>query len=300
MPRLNIYLPEPVYDLASRWRDSSNLSEICARAIKDELDAVEGHRSADSLLQSLRPPSEIEDALAKAYGLVEVVVAGEERKPEKIRDALGKAAAAFLDRNVSDGSMIALAGGRQMWCLVRNLAPRRVRTKITALGMHHADPVLLHAHPNTLATLVWLLYSPRSEAYVIGASSTSQHWTVDLPSKADPSYFVISSCSSFDENSSFAELLGDDVRADLNKAEVLGDFAYVFFDKTGKEVEVPLSAPHMKLSADLLSRLSKRSDARTVLVAGGEKKLEAMRVTLQKGLCNTLITDRESATRLLE
>ena len=40
MPRLNIYLPAEVYELADRARESANLSEICARAIRDELEAA--------------------------------------------------------------------------------------------------------------------------------------------------------------------------------------------------------------------------------------------------------------------
>jgi DNA-binding transcriptional regulator LsrR (DeoR family) len=300
MPRLNIYLPDDVYKLAGRWRDSANLSEICARAIKDELDAAEAHRSAASLFRVLRSKPRSEEQLVEAYGLAEAIVVESNPEPTAIRDAIGRGAAAYLDQNISEGSQIALAGGRQMWCVVRSLSPRHVRTTITALGMHHADPVLLHAHPNTLATLVWLLYSPRSEAHIVGTTSAQDVWAGELPSKPYPSYFVISSCSSFDEHSSFAQLLGADARSALIEKGALGDFGYIFIDRQGKEIQFPLSAPNLRLPAELLRELSSRPDARTLLVAGGEQKMEMIRATLEAKLCNTLITDQDTASRLLE
>jgi len=300
MPRLNIYLPDPVYTLASRWRDSSNLSEICARAIKDELDAAEAHRNPDAISRVLRPASQIEQRLRKVFGLADAIVIDGEPDPTELRDQLGLAAARYLDRNISDGALIAVAGGRQMWCVIRNLSPRRVRTKITALGLHHADPVLLHVHPNTLATLLWLLYSPRSEAHVIGTGRTPDLWSAQLPQEPAPTYFVISSCSSFDMNSSFAHLLGEEATTVLRRAQTFGDFAYIFFDSAGKEIKIPFGEPSMRLPAPLMQYLSKRKDARTILVAGGQEKLDSMRITLQMRLCNTVVTDIESATRLLE
>jgi DNA-binding transcriptional regulator LsrR (DeoR family) len=95
-------------------------------------------------------------------------------------------------------------------------------------------------------------------------------------------------------------LLGNDARTTLIDKGALGDFAYIFIDREGKEVQFPLSAPYLRLPANLLRELSNRADARTLLVAGGEQKIEMIRATLQAGLCNTLITDQDTASRLLE
>ncbi|HZS56787.1 MAG TPA: sugar-binding domain-containing protein [Bryobacteraceae bacterium] len=300
MPRLNVYLSDQVYELANRWKEHSNLSEICARAIKDELGAIEGHRTADKFFQLIRSPNDAEKALKVKYGLTDVVISEVNADSFEIREALGKAAAAYLDQNISDGSVIALAGGRQMWCAVRNLSPRRVKTKITALGMHQTDPSLLHAHPNTLATLIWLLYSPRSEAHVVGSSDKNNPWSDDLPVKPYPTYFVVSSCSSFEEKTSFSQLMGHDAAKALIRKNALGDYAYVFFNKKGTEIDLSLSAPHFRLSALQLKKLSARTDARTILVAGGSEKFEAIRTTLAMRLSNTLITDGRTAKKLLD
>jgi len=299
MPRLNVYLSEDVYALAKRRRDSANLSDICARAIRDELSANETYRSAAGLLAKLRSPSDIELELAKRFGLKDVRVAGITDASET-RDAIGRAAAKYLDWIVCDGSLLACAGGRQMWCMVRNLSPRRVRTTITALGLHRADPQLLHAHPNTLATLLSLLYAPRSAAHVIGETGGADAWRSSLPMRPHPSYFVISSCSLFERESQFADLLGHTAADRAIKLGACVDFAYNFLDEHGNEISLPIDSPAFKLGLQALKDLSKREDARVVLVAGGIEKSGAINTALKTTACNTLITDTITAARLIE
>lgn len=300
MPRLNIYLPDDVYDLASKWRSSANLSEICARAIKDEFHAADAYRAPGTLLNTFTPAGKLETELAEKLGLFEVHIVDTPTDYTRLRDDIGKIAAAYIDRQICDGSYLAIAGGRQMWCVVRNLSPRRVRATITALGMHQVDPELLHAHPNTLATLLWLLYSPRSQAHVVDAIQRAERWPADPQAKTSPTYFVLSSCSPFDPQSSFARLLGAEVVTSLKERRVSGDYAYVFFDNDGNEIELPIAAPHFRLSGHTLRTMSSRSDVRTILVAGGDKKMGSIRATIKAGFCNMLVTDNETAQRLLE
>ena len=94
MARLNISLPEDVYALAVKWRRRVNLSEICARALRSELEAAESHRSAQALFSALRSPSPLERTLALRYKLSEVVV------PEMTPDTTDVRAA--LDRDGDD------------------------------------------------------------------------------------------------------------------------------------------------------------------------------------------------------
>jgi DNA-binding transcriptional regulator LsrR (DeoR family) len=299
MPRLNIYLPSDVYELADKWRGSANLSEICARAIRDELDAAEGQRAALTLLSAFRPASPLEAALAERFSLAEALVVETPAGHAELREALGQAAAAYLDRNIADGAHLAIAGGRQSWCVVRNLAPRRVRAEITALGLHQADPQLLHVHPNTLTTLLWLLYSPRSTAHLVGADTVSP-WSETLPPRETVRYFVVASCAPFDRRSRLAALLGQPAIDALGARGVVGDFAYLFFDRDGEIVPVPAAVPQSIIPAPALRDLARREDARILLVAGGDEKRDAMRRTLALGVCNMLVTDRDTAEHLLE
>jgi DNA-binding transcriptional regulator LsrR (DeoR family) len=293
-------LPAEVYELADRARDSANLSEICARAIRDELEAAQSHRAAPSLGALLRAPTPLEARLVRRFQLAEALVVETPANESERREALGRAAAQYLDRNLVDGAELAIAGGRQSWCVARNLSPRRLRLAITALGYNQADPQLLHVHANTLTTLLWLLYSPRSVAHLIGASAASAPWSEPLPRYDDVRYFLIASCAPLDRRAPFARLLGDGAVDALVAAGAVGDFAYLFFDAAGKIVPGPATAPQAIIPAPTLRALAKREDARIMLVAGGEEKLEAMRHTLILGLANMVVTDTETAERLLE
>jgi len=300
MPRLNIYLPADVYELADRWREKANLSEICARAIRDELEAVAAHRTAPSLATLLRAPTPLEARLVRRFHLAEALVVEAPAEESERRETLGRAAAQYLDRNLGDGAELAIAGGRQSWCVARNLSPRRLRLAITALGYNQADPHLLHVHANTLTTLLWLLYSPRSVAHLIGAGAAPAPWSGPLPRREDVSYFLVASCAPLDRRAPFARLLGEDAVTALIARGAVGDFAYLFFDAAGKIVPGPESAPQSIIPAPRLRALAQRDDARLMLVAGGEEKLAAMRQTLRLGLANMVITDTETAERLLE
>jgi DNA-binding transcriptional regulator LsrR (DeoR family) len=300
MPRLNIYLPAEVYALADRARDSANLSEICARAIRDELEAVQSHRAAPSLGALLRAPTPLEARLVGRFGLAEAVIVEAPQAQSERREALGRAAAQYLDRNLIDGAQLAIAGGRQSWCVARNLSPRRLRLEITALGVGRADPQLLHVHANTLTTLLWLLYSPRSTAHLIGAGAGVSPWSQPLPKHDEVSYFLVASCAPLDPRTPFARLIGEDALDALTAAGAVGDFAYLFFDAGAKIVPGPATAPQAIIPAPALSALARRRDVRLMLVAGGAEKLAAMRATLTLGLANMVVTDTETAERLLE
>lgn len=299
MARLNIYLPENIYNLANKWRGDVNLSEICARALRDELEAVESHRSIHGLLSTFSPPSELEQEVADQYGLIEVLTCDSFQTTDP-REALGIRAAIYLDRYLCDGSLLAIGGGRQMWCMIRSLSPRRVRLTITALGIQQNDPQVLHAHANTLITLLWLLYSPRSEAHLIAANSFRSIWFRELIQEDHPKYFVVASCAPLARKSPFAHLIGSEALDELLGRGAYGDFAYVFFNDRGKLIDHPFPVEHCSLlPAPVLQNLSRRSDARVLLVAGGEDKLRTLRLTLEAGLCNVLVTDTLSAQRLL-
>jgi DNA-binding transcriptional regulator LsrR (DeoR family) len=114
------------------------------------------------------------------------------------------------------------------------------------------------------------------------------------------SYFLIASCAPLDRRAPFARLIGDDALDMLTAAGAAGDFAYLFFDAAGTLVPGPATAPQAIIPASTMRTLAKRADARIMLVAGGAEKLAPMRATLTLGLANMVVTDTETAERLLE
>ena len=302
MARLNISIPDDLYALTLKWRSRVNLSDICARALQQELEALEIHRNLGELLSMLRPPTELEDALVGHYGLCQAFVAHASANSGDGRELLGQLAAKYLNRYLCDDSLLAIGGGRQMWCVVRNLQARHLRVYITGLGVGQHDPRILHAHSNTLTTLLWLLFSPRSEAQIVGQNDVDVDsvWKHDLPILDRPKYFAIGSCGPFGADSNLAGLLGAEATRYLLDMSVCGDYLYQFFNLSGELVPTPPIKHKSILSAELLRRMSQRSDSRIILVAGGSDKLRTIKFTLAARLCNVLITDSETAQHLLE
>ena len=304
MARLNISIPRDVYEATKKWRGTRNLSQICATALRQELEAADSARTSQGLKALLRRKSREEEDLARTFRLVDACVVDSPRELADLRSALGHGGAEYLNRWLCDEARIAIAGGRQIWEVVRQLSPRSIRIGITALGVAQNDPRVLHVHPNTLTTILWLLYSPSATAQLVPTPNQGSLWPDNQPSAARPLYFVLSSCSPFLPNSPFATLLGDEIRGRLLDRGVSGDFAYIFFSTEGQVVEFPDIDPHAALghsvlSARSLQRLTSRADARVILVAGGKDKLGTMLNVFRHRLCNVLITDRDSAMALL-
>jgi deoxyribonucleoside regulator len=298
MARLNVSIPADLSPLVAKWRRKINLSEICTQALRDELAAVESHRSARLIHDKLSPGSSIERSLVDRHSLAEAVVVDAALEPTRLRDHLGSAAADYLDRRLCDGAVLAVAGGRQVWCVVQHLRPRQVALNIQALGFHQNDPHVLHAHPNTLVTILWLYFAPRALAALIG-QDPAKILNADLPQRPQPTYFIVGSCARFSAECDLAKLLGSEKASDLLQQKARGDFLYSFFTRDGKVIPAPKSPDRSILPAAIIRSLAARDDARIILVAGGADKLALIRIALKAKLCNVLVTDTQTAQRLL-
>jgi DNA-binding transcriptional regulator LsrR (DeoR family) len=298
MGRLNVSIPDDLAPLVSKWRRRINLSEICSDALRSELLGVESHRSARPLLAALRKPTQLEATLARRFELVDVHVVPERVPEDQLRPILGRAAADYLNQHLSEGSVLAVAGGRQSWCVVENMTPRNLGITIQALGFRQNDPLLLNAHANTLVTLLWLLFSPRGVARLVG-SEPDEMFRGNAPLAPQPRYFVVGSCGPFGASCPLANLLDDQTTDTLLARGAIGDVLYTFFDTAGGSIGLPRTGDESVLTAAQLQTLSDRTDSRVVLVAGGSDKTELMQRALEAKLCNVLVTDTETARRLI-
>jgi DNA-binding transcriptional regulator LsrR (DeoR family) len=82
---------------------------------------------------------------------------------------------------------------------------------------------------------------------------------------------------------------------DLAKRGAVGDISLQFFDRNG----APVHGPHDdRVIAVTLEELKKTP--RVIGVAGGERKVEAIRACLKGGYINVLVTDKFTAEKLLK
>jgi DNA-binding transcriptional regulator LsrR (DeoR family) len=75
---------------------------------------------------------------------------------------------------------------------------------------------------------------------------------------------------------------------------VVGDILMRFFDRRGRPVETPFNQRVISMSLEQLRRVE-----RSVAVAGGERKFEAIYAALLGGWINILITDHLTAEKLV-
>ena len=81
----------------------------------------------------------------------------------------------------------------------------------------------------------------------------------------------------------------------LKEAGAVGDLCLRFFDAKGRPVESPLNHRVIGMGLNQLRRVP-----RSVGIAGGERKFQAIRGALVGHWINVLITDRTTADRLIQ
>lgn len=84
-------------------------------------------------------------------------------------------------------------------------------------------------------------------------------------------------------------------RQSLKARGAVGDILYNFVDKNGELVDHPVNERAVSVSLDSLLRIPNR-----LLVSGGIEKIDILRAALKSIKPNTLITDEQTATSLLE
>ena len=90
-------------------------------------------------------------------------------------------------------------------------------------------------------------------------------------------------------------VFSDDELGLVTRAGGVGDICLRFFDDRGRSTKSALDTRVIGLTLEQLQRVP-----RSVAVAGGERKVTAIKGALTGGLVSHLITDRSTAVRLLE
>ena len=81
---------------------------------------------------------------------------------------------------------------------------------------------------------------------------------------------------------------------DFAKRGAVGDISLQFFDRDGQPVHGPLDERVIGVTLEELKKTP-----RVVGVAGGDRKVEAIRSCLKGGFVNVLVTDKFTAEKLL-
>ena len=253
---------------------------------------------------------QFEAALREMYGLNEVIVAEcYEDREEAILSAIGAAAAHYFEATLADGDVIGISSwSTSLLRMVDAIHPARrshaervvqilggigdpsVQSHATHLttrlsSLTGAEPQLLPAQgivSSSAARLVMV-----SDPYVRAAMDQFRRMTIALVGigALQPSVMLANSGNAFT----------DQELQDVKRRGAVGDVGLRFFDSAGRPVHGPLDERVIGVTLEEL-----KQTPRVIGVAGGDRKVEAIRACLKGQLISVLVTDKFTAEKLLQ
>jgi len=251
---------------------------------------------------------DIEDQLERKYKLREaIVVDAQGDEGDTLRD-LGAAAAFYVETTLKPGTVVGISSwSSTLLAMVDAMHPpmRSGGTKVVQiLGGVGSPTAEVHATRLTqrLAQLLGgqsillpapgVVASPEArkvllkDPYIAGALAALDKVEVALVGIGDlePSKLLAASGNVF----SSKEL------ESLQKLGAVGDICLRFFDEQGRPVQSKLDERVIGMSLPQLAKVP-----RTVGIAAGQRKVNAMRAALGAGLVSVLVTDKPTAESIL-
>ncbi|TIC84587.1 MarR family transcriptional regulator [Nocardioides sp. GY 10127] len=260
------------------------------------------------------PPSgvhpDLEDAVRDAYGLADVVVA-EATAPDDERSvtaAIGSAGAAYLESTLGAADRVGLSSwSSTLLACVDAMMPRTVRlaSEISqVIGGVGQAAVQVQATQLTSDLARIAGATPRFlPAPGIVATAAVRDGLLSDPQIADlaASWADLTTClvgiGSLEPSPLLAmsgNAVPEDERATLREAGAVGDVCLRFFDADGEQVDAGLADRVVGIDPATLKAIP-----RVIGLAGGRRKLDAVRAAALGGWVHVLITDVVTAEGLL-
>jgi lsr operon transcriptional repressor len=256
------------------------------------------------------PFAELETLLAARFGLVEVIlVPTQDGGPVEQRSMLAQGAATYLARVLQDEMTVAVGLSRTIGEAARRVAAtarsRRLTTFVSLVGAVREERGAGGSPYEAAARLADIFGGvvEHLHAPVIVRSATvarelmhdpSISRTLRLAANADVLFAGIG--GPLDRIDLYRQgYLDKREWEEITAAGMVGDICARFFDRDGREVEHEVGGRVIGLSLDELLSIPSR-----VVVAGGRAKHDALRAALRGRLATVLITDLDSARRLLD
>jgi DNA-binding transcriptional regulator LsrR (DeoR family) len=254
---------------------------------------------------------DLEDALQRNYGLKEAIVVDTMDVgggSQLLRD-LGAAAAFYVETTLKQNEVIGISSWSSTLLAMVNAMqplPRPTQSQVVQILGSVGDPAaeghavhLSHQLASLVRGEATFLAAPGitgsgdatrqflQEPYIQNTTTLFDRMTMALVGigALEPSSLLASSGNSFSPQE--LEL--------LRSAHAVGDICLRFFDANGTPVVTPLNDRVIGMSLEQLHHVP-----RAVAIAGGKKKLAAIRGALLGRWVNVLITDRYTAANLVD
>jgi DNA-binding transcriptional regulator LsrR (DeoR family) len=258
---------------------------------------------------------ELEEELQNKYHLKEVIISDCAREDDDlILKEIGAAAAYYLENTIKPNDVVGISSWSatllamvdSMHPLPRPLDSQVIQIQVIQILGGVGNPEA-ETHANHLTTrLAALLHASAKFLPAPGVVGSPETLRVMLE---DP--FIHHALDSFDQVTlalvgigalepskllaSSGNIFSEQEVEMLRACDAVGDICLRFFKADGAPVDTPLNDRVISMRLDQLKRVR-----RTVGIAGGSRKFEAIAGALRGGLINVLITDCFTARRLVE
>ena len=276
------------------------VSRLISKAIKEKMVEIIIHPPED-------PFAEMEREIELKYGLKEVLITSSFQNNQKTINELGKAGANYLLRSLKGNESISVSWGHTLLALVNalpksNFPDINIIQMIGGLGYPEEElsgNELVRRMANAFNAVPKLLNSPGivaskeiSEALKNDPQNKS---TLNLARNAD---FSLVGIGSFSGASSLQKpngiLTKEDIKS-LEKKGAVGDISLQFINKNGELLEDDVNERIIGISIKELKNIS-----RVIGIAGGDDKHTTVKAALKGKLIDVLITDKNTADKLME
>lgn len=255
---------------------------------------------------NLEYSAELEYKLESIFGLSEVIVVTPPTDSEEaVKEALGSAGAAFLERRVQPNDIIGISWSSTVLQCAMQLSktnPRNVtvvqlngsmdRTSYSTRAEFIVERIAQAFDGKTLGLLTPMLVDDRSikESFLRDSKIAA---TLQLANDAQLALFGVGNVS--EQSSLYKTGYLDDVTLErLKSSGAVGEICGRFYDRWGN-ICLP-EVDERTIAIELNNLKTKRISA---AIAGGLNKVDAILGMLHGGFCNVLITSEETAKALL-
>ncbi len=249
--------------------------------------------------------------LEAAYGLDEAVIipspgpSASEAGAEGTAKAVGLALGQFLSEAVPNGATIGVGWGRTMTASLSSFRPpRRENCKVVSLlggivAVHQTNPLdYTWRLASALGAECYMFLAPLLvDSVETKRALIEKCGLATLYDLAETLDIAIVSCGDIGPHStSLSEgFISRETLRELIAAGCVCDTMFNFIDAEGRSVDHPINQRAMAIDLDTL-----RKARHIVLASGGAHRAIAIRATIKRIGCNTLITDEAAARALME
>lgn len=255
---------------------------------------------------------DMEGALEKKYGLkealiVEVDVSGSQMLEHVTKRHIGSAAANYLHRTVEKGDLIGVTWGTTLQAMVDALHPKPIEDIHIVQALGGVGPPGAKAHAADISRRLSQLLTGRLtllpapgivgsvEAKEVLLSDRQVKGALDLFSKINTLYVGLGALETNPVLTGEREEVQSDLYNEIVTSDAVGDIALHFFNTEGHEVDTKLKDLVIGISPDEI-----RAVETVIGIAGGLEKVDVIRGALNGNYIDVLITDNQTAGKLLK